>query len=187
MNCAATWAMLGVAAEERERAGAGDGFDAADAGGDGAFADEFDEADFAGGGVWVPPQSSVEKSPILTTRTRSPYFSPKSAMAPSSWTATSMGTSTMVCDGGVGEDLAVDDVFDLLQLFVGDAGEVGEVEAEAGAVVERAGLLDVGAEDLAQGGVEEVGAGVVAHGGVADFGVDDGVDGVADGDAFAWR
>src|SRR5207244_1992765 len=30
----------------------------------------------------VPPQSSVENSPIFTTRTRSPYFSPKSAMAP---------------------------------------------------------------------------------------------------------
>src|SRR5882724_10338028 len=30
----------------------------------------------------VPPHSSVEKSPILITRTRSPYFSPKSAIAP---------------------------------------------------------------------------------------------------------
>src|SRR5437773_1418705 len=33
--------------------------------------------------VCVPPQSSKEKSPMRTTRTRSPYFSPKSAMAPS--------------------------------------------------------------------------------------------------------
>src|SRR5207253_2272391 len=35
--------------------------------------------------VWsrcVPPHSSVEKSPILMTRTRSPYFSPKRARAP---------------------------------------------------------------------------------------------------------
>ena len=30
----------------------------------------------------VPPQSSDEKSPMLTTRTTSPYFSPKSAVAP---------------------------------------------------------------------------------------------------------
>ena len=30
----------------------------------------------------VPPQSSVENSPILTTRTTSPYFSPNSAIAP---------------------------------------------------------------------------------------------------------
>src|SRR6185437_13450169 len=47
--------------------------------------------------VCVPPQSSVEKSPILTTRTRSPYFSPNNAIAPSSFTATSIGTSTSVC------------------------------------------------------------------------------------------
>ncbi len=32
--------------------------------------------------VWVPPQSSLLKSPIETTRTRSPYFSSKSATAP---------------------------------------------------------------------------------------------------------
>ena len=30
----------------------------------------------------VPPQSSVEKSPMLSTRTSSPYFSPNSAIAP---------------------------------------------------------------------------------------------------------
>ena len=30
----------------------------------------------------VPPQSSVEKSPMPRTRTSSPYFSPKSAIAP---------------------------------------------------------------------------------------------------------
>ncbi len=32
--------------------------------------------------TWVPPQSSMLKPGIDTTRTRSPYFSPKSAMAP---------------------------------------------------------------------------------------------------------
>ena len=41
---------------------------------------------------------------------------------------------------------------------------------------ERAGLLDVRAEDLAQRGVEQMRAGVVAHDGVAAFAVDDGVD-----------
>ena len=33
----------------------------------------------------VPPHSSTEKSPILSTRTTSPYFSPNSAMAPEAW------------------------------------------------------------------------------------------------------
>jgi hypothetical protein len=32
--------------------------------------------------TWVPPHSSVEKSPMRSTRTWSEYFSPKSAMAP---------------------------------------------------------------------------------------------------------
>ena len=34
-------------------------------------------------GTWVPPHSSRSNpSPIVTTRTREPYFSPKSAIAP---------------------------------------------------------------------------------------------------------
>ena len=32
--------------------------------------------------TWVPPQSSFEKSPVLTTRTRSPYFSSNRPIAP---------------------------------------------------------------------------------------------------------
>ena len=51
-------------------------------------------------------------------------------------------------DRRVSEDLLVDDGFDLLQFFGRNAGEVREVEAEAGWVVERAGLLDVCAEDF---------------------------------------
>jgi len=72
----------------------------------------------------------------------------------------------------VGSDLLVDDGFDFAQFGLGDAGEVAEVEAQAIAVDERASLLDVFAEDLAQGGVEEVSAGVVAHGGGSHFPVD---------------
>ena len=34
--------------------------------------------------TWVPPHSSVEWGPASRTRTISPYFSPKKAMAPSS-------------------------------------------------------------------------------------------------------
>ena len=32
--------------------------------------------------VWVPPHSSAENWPILTSRTMSPYLSPKNARAP---------------------------------------------------------------------------------------------------------
>ena len=41
--------------------------------------------------TWVPPQSSIE-FPKRTVRTTSPYFSPKSAIAPSE-TACSIGTA----------------------------------------------------------------------------------------------
>ena len=33
--------------------------------------------------TWVPPQSSIDQPPMSTTRTMSPYFSPKSIIAPS--------------------------------------------------------------------------------------------------------
>ena len=32
--------------------------------------------------TWVPPQSSTDRPPASTTRTTSPYLSPKKAMAP---------------------------------------------------------------------------------------------------------
>jgi hypothetical protein len=35
--------------------------------------------------TWVPPQSSRDQPPKSTTRTSSPYFSPKSAIAPVAW------------------------------------------------------------------------------------------------------
>ncbi len=87
-------------------------------------------------------------------------------------------------DLGVGEDFAVDDVFDFLQFFVGDLGKVGEVEAETIRMNRGAGLLDVGAEDLAQGGVEQVRAGVVALDGVAARAIDYGVDVIADSEVL---
>ena len=37
--------------------------------------------------AWVPPQSSVEKSPTRSTRTSSSYFSPNSAIAPAATAA----------------------------------------------------------------------------------------------------
>ncbi len=62
--------------------------------------------------TWVPPHSSLEKSPMVTTRTCSPYFSPNSAMAPwrlassigmtSAWTSSSRErTSLIFCSTSV--------------------------------------------------------------------------------------
>jgi hypothetical protein len=87
-------------------------------------------------------------------------------------------------DLGVSQHLAVDDGLDLFQLLIGYLGKVGEVEAQAVGMDRRAGLLDVGAEDLAERGVEEVGSGVVAADGVAAFSVHYSADVVTDGQGF---
>ena len=80
----------------------------------------------------------------------------------------------------VAQDFFVDEVFDVLQFFVRDRGEVGEVEAQMIRRDQRSRLLDVLAENFAQAGVQQVRRGVIAHGGQADVGVDHGVDFVAD-------
>ena len=75
--------------------GAGQRLDAAHARGDGALRDDLEEADIAGAphmraaaqldreGPRRAPFGLGHRSPIETTRTSSPYFSPKSASAPS--------------------------------------------------------------------------------------------------------
>ena len=47
--------------------------------------------------TWVPPHSSTEKpSPISTTRTVSPYFSPNRAVAPVSQAASRLDITSVV-------------------------------------------------------------------------------------------
>ena len=108
----------------------------------------------------VPPQSSREV-PMSSTRTSSPYFSPKSIIAPS-FCASSIGM-TRALRRGVGEDLGVDDLLDAADLGGRHRRVVAEVEARLVLVDERALLLHVRAEHLAQRLVHEVRGGVVAH------------------------
>ncbi len=84
-------------------------------------------------------------------------------------------TSTRV----VAQHLFVGEVFDVLQLLVVDAGKVREVEAQVAGIDQRARLLHVRAQHIAQRGVQQVRAGMVAHGRVADVGIDHRVDFVA--------
>ena len=96
----------------------------------------------------VPPQSSVlnAPSPIATTRTLSPYFSPKSAIAPDAIAScvflTDVFTVSFLRIG------FVDDPLDLLSLLRSDSGEVDEVESQPIGRDERARLLDVSAKHL---------------------------------------
>ncbi len=62
---------------------------------------------------------------------------------------------------GVFDDPRVDGLLDVEQLFGGGGVEVAEVEAKTVGGHERAGLVHVVAEDLAQAPVQDVGTGVV--------------------------
>ena len=130
--------------------------------------------------TWVPPHSSTEWWPASTTRTTSPYLSPKKAMAPRS--AASSCDVSISPHRLVGQDLLVGQVLDPLQLLGRHRLVVAEVEAQAVGRDERPGLLDVAAEHLAQGPVQQVGAGVVAADGLPAVDVDGGGGLLAGGD-----
>ena len=87
-------------------------------------------------------------------------------------------------DAIVAQHFLVGEVFDVLQLLVVERGEVREVEAQVAGIDQRARLLHMRAQHIAQRGVEQVRAGMVAHGRAADFVVDHGVDFVADVDGL---
>ena len=109
----------------------------------------------------VPPHSSRLKPGIDTTRTRSPYFSPNSAMAPAA--IASCVAFTSVTHRRVPQHLLVDDVLDLDAAARGVSGaEVDEVEAQSIGRHQRARLLDVRAEHLAQRGVQQMRRRVIA-------------------------
>ena len=99
---------------------------------------------------------------MSSTRTSSPYFSPKSIIAPS-FCASSIGI-TRAFVASFFEDLGVHDRLDAADLVGGHRRVVAEVEARLVLVDERALLLHVGAQHLAQRLVHEVRRGVVAHG-----------------------
>src|SRR5260370_8839118 len=79
--------------------------------------------------------------------------------------------------GDIGFDLAVvanlviDLLLDVAQLFGIDMCEMRKVEAHAVGGVERAGLLYVRAENIAQGGLHQVRAGVIPHHASAPFAI----------------
>jgi hypothetical protein len=124
----------------------------------------------------VPPHSS-RLLPMSSTRTSSPYFSPNSIIAPS-FCASSMG-STRACAAALARISALTMRLDLRDLRVADRRVVGEVEARALGVHQRALLLHMAAQHLAQRLVHQVRGAVVAHGARAALGVDTGHEHVA--------
>ncbi len=110
----------------------------------------------------VPPQSSFDTPGTFTTRTTSPYFSPKSAIAPLA-TAALYGFSS-VTHVDVVPDRAIHAQFDLGLLGGLHRSVMREVESQTIGLHERALLVHVLAEHLAQRGVQEMRGGVIALG-----------------------
>ena len=143
---------------------AGDGFEAAGAGGDCSFGDDFNEADFAGGGnVGAAAEFAAVTASVHDAHGLAVFLAEEGEGAFGFF----VELGFVGGDGGVFEDALVDETLDLTELGGSDGLEVGEIEAETVGGVERAGLADVRAEDFAQGPVEEVGRGVVAVDGAA--------------------
>ncbi len=105
------------------------------------------------------PTPLPARLPIETTRTSSPYFSPKSALAPSF--CASSGVMIRVSTGGVLPDVGVDLGLDCRELLRGHRLAMGEVEAQPVGRDEAAALGDVVAEGPAQRLVQQVGRRVV--------------------------
>ena len=72
-----------VALQQLHGVRAGDGLDAAQVGADRALADDLDGADVAGGAARGCRRTARSSCPASSTRTMSPYLSPKNAIAPS--------------------------------------------------------------------------------------------------------
>ncbi len=101
----------------------------------------------------VPPQSSID-DPASSTRTMSPYLSPKNAIAPSA-SASSLVVSKIRVGVFVSVSALARRSISAI-CVVGDRFVVAEVEPQAIRADHRAGLLDVLAEHLSQRVVQQV-------------------------------
>ena len=119
----------------------------------------------------VPPQSSVEKSPKETTRTRSPYFSPNIAIAPAA--IASRYDISRTAAGAFASIQSFTRSSIVLELARASSGAswVKSKRSRSGATSEPF-CIACGPSTLAQRRVQQVRARVVAHGRRARLGVD---------------
>ena len=97
---------------------------------------------------------------MVTTRTSSPYFSPKSAIAPP---VDCLGVGEHLgLDRRRRQHLLADDLADPRHLLGSHRVDTGEVEAQAIGRHQRTSLVRIGAQHLAQRPVQQVGGGVIA-------------------------
>ena len=79
----------------------------------------------------------------------------------------------------VPEHLLVDNVLDILQLFIGDSREVRKIKAQMVGCHQRSRLLHVLPKHFTQSGMQQMRRSVIPHGGFPNIGVHDGVDVIA--------
>src|SRR5690606_28836706 len=165
-----------------QRRSTGDRLDAAHAGGHAAFADDLEQADVTGArDVGTATQLDGEAAAHGQHAHALAVFLTEQRHGTLGLGGLDVGFLDF--HRGVATDLGVDHFFQLAQLLRLDRLEVAEVEAQALAVDQRALLLDVLAEDLAQRGMQQVGGRVVLRGGLTDTRLDLGTHAGADAQA----
>ena len=160
-----------------QRVVAGDGLDAPDAGGHAAFGDDLEQADVAAAlhmraAAQLAAGADVEHAHLVAVLLAEQHHRAELLRL--------VERQHARLRGGVGQHLGVDQGLDLADLRIGDRRVVREVEARALGVDQRALLLHMRAQHLAQRLVHQVRGAVVAHGPRAALGVDAGDEAVAD-------
>ncbi len=135
--------QLMVFAEVAQRAFAGDGLETAHAAGDASFFQNFDQADFAGrrgvraaaefGGEVADANDANVVAVLLAEERHGLVFVDGNID----------GNVFNDLDAIVAQDFFIGEVFDVLQFFVAERGEVGEVKAQVRGIDQRSRLLDV--------------------------------------------
>ena len=148
---------------------ASDGLDPADAGGDGAFAGDVETAHL--GGV-VQVGAAAQFHGVAAHVDHADYIPVLFGEQRHRAQLLGLVHGHLVAFHTVAfQDGLVDLLLNGDQLFAGDGGEVGEVEAQVIRIDQGAGLLDVVAQDVLEGSLEQVGGGVGTLDGLAAGGV----------------
>src|SRR5690606_11455355 len=157
---------------------AGNSLDASHAGGDAAFGGDAEQADIAGTlDVGPPAEFNGEAAAHGQDANLVAVFLTEQRHGALGLGGLDVGDFDF--HRRVGADLVIDDALQLPQLLGADGFEVAEVETQALTVDQRALLLHMLAQHLAQRGVQQVGGGMVALGRGTHAVIDHGANGGA--------